>query len=85
MKFSGYSLEKDKEEIVACDIQDLHNETIRETEDFFKAPKTVKDHCRRLTEMIKWIQLEYPDAEITDEQIIDNTQYVESNIAFGDY
>jgi hypothetical protein len=35
--------------------------------------------------MIFRIQLEYPDVKITDEQIIDNTQYVESNIALGDY
>ena len=35
--------------------------------------------------MIFRIQLEYPDAGITVEQIIDNTEFIESNIAFGDY
>ena len=45
--------ERDEEQVVACDIQDVHNATIRETEDFYKALKTIKDHCHRLTEMIK--------------------------------
>ena len=33
--------------IIPCVIKGAHNTTIRETEDFYKAQKTVKDHCRR--------------------------------------
>ena len=70
-----------EEEVVACNIQDVHNATICETEDFYKALKTVKDHCRRLTEMIKWIQVEYPDyysqvvRELSEEEKQDDKRY----------
>ena len=74
-------LETEEEDIVACDIQDDHNATIRETEDFYKALKTVKDHCRRLTEMINWIKVEYPDyfskvvRELSEQERQDETRY----------
>ena len=39
--------------IIQCEIQQVHNITIRETEDFYKAQKIVRDHCRQLTEIIE--------------------------------
>ena len=47
--------------IIQCEIQQVHNTTIRETGDFYKAQKIVKDNCRRLTEIIEWINVQYPD------------------------
>ena len=44
-----------------CEIQKVHNKKIGETEDFYKAQKTVKDNCRRLTEIIEWIKVQYHD------------------------
>ena len=32
--------------IIQCEIQQVNNTTIRDTEDFYKAQKTMKDHCR---------------------------------------
>ena len=80
--------EGDSEDVVACDIQDVHNKTIRETEDFYKALKTVKDHCRRLTEMMKWIEIEYPDyysqvvRELSEEEKQDATRFYKSTHDF---
>ena len=47
--------------MIQCEIQQVHNTTIRETEGFYKAQKTVKDHCRQLTEIIEWIKVQYPN------------------------
>ena len=63
--------------IIDCTIHRNHVTTIRETEDYFKVQKTVKDHCRRLNEMIRWIQGQYPDYyteavhPLTEEQLYD--------------
>ena len=46
--------------IIQCEIKQVHSTTIRESEDFYKAQKTVKDHCRRLTDIIEWIKFQYP-------------------------
>jgi len=47
--------------ILEVNINPEHSAGIRETEDFFKSPKTVQDHNRRLMEMIKWVEEQYPD------------------------
>ena len=67
--------------IIPCEIQASHHTTIRETEDFYKAPKTVKDHCRRLTEIINWVKVEYPAyfleavRELSEEERADKKRY----------
>ena len=40
--------------IIPCNIQASSHATIRETEDFYKARKTVKDHCRRFSDKHWW-------------------------------
>ena len=63
--------------VVEVMIQAGHSESIKETEDHFKAMKTVKEHNRRIKEQILWTQREYPDfyaqtvIELTDEQKMD--------------
>ena len=75
-----------EDETIAVDINVEHSAGIRETEDFFKSPKTVQDHNRRLIEMIKWVQEEYPDyyengvIELTEEQKEDNFIYTNINV-----
>ena len=67
--------------VIPCNIQTEHNINIRETEDFYKAKKTVKEHCTRLNEMIKWIQVEYPTycsevvKELTEKEQADKSRY----------
>ena len=46
--------------IIQCEIQADHVTVIRQTEDFYKSQRTVKDHYRRLAEMINWVKVEYP-------------------------
>ena len=70
--------------IIPCVIKGAHNTTIRETEDFYKAQKTVKDHCRRLNEMIKWVQIKYAVyyseavRELPEEERADKIRYYTS-------
>ena len=79
---------QEQEEIVACEIQDAHNSTIRETEDFFKALKTVKDHFCRLFDMIRWVEAEYPDYyakvvwELSEDDKKDEKRYYKSTHDF---
>ena len=67
--------------ITPCKIKASHHTTIRETEDFYKAQKTVQDHCQRLTEMINWVKEEYPFyykkvvRELTDEEKADKKRF----------
>ena len=49
------------QDILNVNIQAEHNESIRKTKDFFKAENTVKDHNRRITAMIKWLEKEQVD------------------------
>ena len=51
----------EQQEVLAIEINEEHNISMRETEDNFKAEKTVKDHNRRLQEMIIWVKDEYPE------------------------
>ena len=42
-------------EILNVNIQDEHNDSICETEDFFEAEKMAKYNNRRITAMVKWV------------------------------
>ena len=75
------SQQEEDDTIIQCEIQPVHHTTIRETEDFYKAQKTVQDHCRRLTEIIGWIEVQYPDyysaavKELSEEERADTKRY----------
>ena len=47
------SQQEEDASIIQYEIQQVHNTTIRKTEDFYKEQKTVKDHCCQLTEIIE--------------------------------
>ena len=70
-------------------LQDSHHQGIRETEDHFKAKRTVKEHNTRLKEMIKWVKEEYPGyytdgvVELSDEQKSDTSRYHTSTHDFA--
>ena len=61
-------------EILNVNIQADYKESIHDTEDIFKAEKTVKYHNWRIMAMIKWVEKEYSDyyqqdvVDITEEQ-----------------
>ena len=66
---------------LAIEINEEHNISMRETEDNFKAEKTVKDHNRRLQEMIIWVKDGYPEyygqgiVELSEDQKADKKRY----------
>ena len=76
------------EQITHVDIRAEHTQEIRETEDHFKAVKTVKDHNRRIMEMIRWVKIEYVEysneavIELTEEQKADTKRYHNSTHDF---
>jgi hypothetical protein len=71
-------------EIVNDTINDAHSQDICETEDIFKASRTVKEHNQQLGEMIRWVQHKYPDyynqcvVELSDDQKNDTKRYYNS-------
>ena len=78
----------EEDSIITANIQQAHTDGIRETEDHFKSEKTVKDHNRRLSEMILWTKREYPDyclegvIELTADQRGDVKRYYKSTHDF---
>ena len=72
---------QEEDGILQVEINAEHSAGIRETEDFFKSAKTVQDHNRRLMEMIKWVEQEYPDyyengvVELAEEQKENKKRY----------
>ena len=51
------------EEVLGSNIQlqEAHGSSMRETEDFEKKRKTIKDFCNRLKRMTSWIKDNYPE------------------------
>jgi len=78
----------EQQEVLAIEINEEHNISMRETEDNFKAEKTVKDHNRRLQEMIIWVKDEYPEyyeqgvVELSEDQKADKKRYYTSTHDF---
>jgi hypothetical protein len=76
------------EQITQVEIRAEHTQEIRETEDHFKSAKTVKDHNRRIMEMIRWVKAEYVEysneaiIELTEEQKADKKRYHNSTHDF---
>jgi hypothetical protein len=74
--------------IITANIQQAHTDGIRETEDHFKSEKSIKDHNRRLHEMIFWTKREYPEyceegvIELTEDQRGDVKRYYKSTHDF---
>ena len=53
----------DREEVIGNDIvlNESHGDSMRETEDFAKKLRTVRDCCNRLKMMIEWLKTHYPN------------------------
>ena len=71
------------EEVLGNDIQlhEAHGSSMRETEDFEKKRKTIKDFCNRLKRMTSWMKNSYPAyynvgvVQLSDEQKADKRRY----------
>ena len=81
------------EEVLGSNIQlqEAHGSSMRETEDFEKKRKTIKDFCNRLKRMTLWIKDNYPEyynvgvIQLSNEQKADKRRYhtQEETVAWG--
>ena len=76
------------DDMIDVEIREEHTTRVLETEDHFKAVKTVQEHNRRLMQMIEWTRQNYPAyaergiIELNDDQKRDAKRYYKSTHDF---
>jgi hypothetical protein len=85
---TGQVLEDHNHDMIDVEIREEHASQVLETEEHFKAIKTVQEHNRRLMKMINWTRENYPGyaergiIELNDNQKRDSKRYYKSTHDF---